>query len=385
MPSGLPSFLTDTPASGPLRVAYVQSLVSDIINRRVFQHFLFTFDDLDNIFNEWADYLGSKSTKREAIWRQRTLHAAFSCPSSKPRINKFASSVIDDILHNIKPFADKSKREQILGAIKKIVKTAAEAWRYARIELSRIRALPAVTPNTEPGGEVLLTMFPCIKRDPLPDDIRPNVRDDVGCVYTDGLVLTRDSPAVLARRAELGERITIPSHTTPTTQDANSDGLSRFENSSERGSQQTVYPPRTNSPLISRSQASRADNDEGSAPSSFTAQAGPSQQDEAGIGWLAEEARRNNHRGSRTGMSRGQEDDDLFEPVVGKQATYDHSATESPVQSPANSGVETPQLSQRTTATMSSSTDEEEDMESTPKAKGVPDWREAGRTVPGAW
>ncbi|KAI4199251.1 MAG: hypothetical protein LQ350_004711 [Teloschistes chrysophthalmus] len=384
MPSGLPSFLTDTPASGPLRVAYVQSLVSEIINRRVFQHFLFTFDDLDNIFNEWADYLGSKSIKREAIWRQRTLHAAFSCPSSKPRINKFASSIIDDIVYIIKPFADKSKQEQILGAIKKIVKTAAETWRYARIELSRIRALPAVAPNTESGEEVLLTMFPCIKRDPLPDDIRPDVRDDVGCVYTDGQVLTRRSPAVLARRAELGERVTIPSHT-QTTQDANPDDLSGFENSIERGSQQTVYPRRTNLPLIPRSQASRADDNEGSAPSTFTAQAGPSQQDEAGIGWLAEEARRNDYRGSRMGMNRRQEDDDLFKPVAGKQVTNDHSATESPVQSPANSGVETPQLSQRTTATTSSSTDEEEDMESTPKAKEVPDWKEAGGSVPGAW
>lgn len=383
MPPDVPSFLTDTPACGPLRVAYVQSLVSDIINRRIFQHFLFTFDDLDNVFNEWADYLGSKSTKREAIWRQRTLHAAFSCPSSKPRINKFASSIIDDIFYIIKPFADRSKREQMLGAIKKIVKTAAETWRYARIELSRIRAIPAVAPNTEQGGEVLLTMFPCIKRDPLPDDIRPDVRNDAGFVYTYGQVLTRESPTILARRAELGERVTIPSHM-PTTQHTSSDDLSRSGESGERRSQQTIYDPRTASPLIPRAQVARADNNEGSAPTGFIAQAGPSRQAEPGTGWLAEEARRNDERGSRGRMSRKQEDDEFFEPAAGKQA-HDHSATDSPVQSPANSGMDTPQLSQRTAATTSSSTDEEEDTESTPKAKEVPRWGEAGGAVPGAW
>ncbi|KAL8693214.1 MAG: hypothetical protein Q9218_001926 [Villophora microphyllina] len=390
IPPNLPPFLTDTPASSLIRVAYVQSLVADVINRRIFQHFLFTFDDLDSVFNEWAEYLYSKSTKREAIWRQRTLHAAFSCPSSKPRINKFATSIIDEILYVIKPFSDGNQKEQMLAAVKKIVKKAAETWRYARIELSRISALPAVTPNMDQEGEVLMTMFPCIKRDPLPDDLRPDVKDDAGCVYTAGQVLTRNSPTVLARRVELGETVTVPLDT-PSDRSASAENTSREGGSSDLGSQERTYLPRTTSPLIPPARSSRTNQRGFVTPPHTSAQEVPSQQQEPSTAWLAEARRRNDERGLRNATERREEGERTHIAAAVQKPARDHSAGQSPIQSPAHSRVGTPQLSRRTTATTSASftkeeeEDEEEDTESTPKPGKVPDWREAGGNIPGAW
>ncbi|KAI4258852.1 MAG: hypothetical protein L6R42_004879, partial [Xanthoria sp. 1 TBL-2021] len=179
LPPNLPPFLVDTPASALVRIAYVQGLISNIINRRIFQPFLFTYAELDNHFNEWGECLRGKSTKREAIWRQRTLHAAFSCASSKPRINTFAASVVDEVVAAIKPFAGRTRREQLKAAVRKVIKRAAETWRLARIELPRIMASPASDMSEgRKEGQALLSIFPRIERVALPKDLRPDDDDN---------------------------------------------------------------------------------------------------------------------------------------------------------------------------------------------------------------
>ncbi|KAL9600859.1 MAG: hypothetical protein Q9219_002901 [cf. Caloplaca sp. 3 TL-2023] len=205
IPADLPPFLVDTPAARQLRLAYVQSLIADVLIRRIFGHFLFTYEHLDDIFNEWAEYLRSKSTKREAIWRQRTLHAAFSCFSSKERINKVAGSIVEEIITAVGPFVNGDKRDEMSMAVKQIVKTAAETWRYARIELSKLSAFPATDLDKEQEGEPLLSVFPRIEREGLPSGIRPDSKDDAGCIYYPGQALCTRSPSVLARQLELEE------------------------------------------------------------------------------------------------------------------------------------------------------------------------------------
>ncbi|KAL8652895.1 MAG: hypothetical protein Q9226_004081 [Calogaya cf. arnoldii] len=251
LPPNLPPFLVDTPASAPVRIAYIQSLISNIINRRIFQPFLFTYAELDSHFNEWGECLGNKSTKREAIWRQRTLHAAFSCASSKPKINTFAASVVDEVISAIKPFAARNERDQLKAAVRKIIKTAAETWRFARIELPRIMAYPSSDTGGELEGEVLLSVFPRIERMALPRDLRlDGDDDDRGCVYTEGQTICSNSPAILARRAELGDDAEMPASVQEGYNDTRVDIASMGSRTNSITSQGDHPNPRTTSPLV---------------------------------------------------------------------------------------------------------------------------------------
>ncbi|KAL8706768.1 MAG: hypothetical protein Q9201_000194 [Fulgogasparrea decipioides] len=377
IPPDLPPFLVDTPASGPVRVAYIQSLVSDIISRRIFQHFLFTFDKFDSTFNEWAEYLRSKSTKREAIWRQRTLHAAFSCPSSKPRINKFAASIIDEIVNAIKPFADRSRREQMVVAVKKIVKTAAETWRYARIELSRISASPAVDASQGKGGDVLLSIFPRITRDPMPSDLRLDAKEDFGCVYSPGQTLSRHSPAVLARRMELGENVTMPA-TIESHGDVRRQTEMQGQASSSSGSRATENPSRTASPLIPPIRYLRKHTGQALKEPDDTSEGAPNQPDAHDIGWLTNARQPDDERMMGDLRARSERADGNLEPSSATKQVRDQTAEESPVQSPAPSRGQSP-------VTTSSSAEEGEDSEGTTKQDRLPDWGGGGGHMPGAF
>ncbi|KAL8736084.1 MAG: hypothetical protein Q9181_002570 [Wetmoreana brouardii] len=384
IPPDLPPFLVDTPASALVRVAYIQSLVSDIITRRIFQHFLFTFDQFDSIFNEWAEYLRSKSTKREAIWRQRTLHAAFSCPSSKPRINKFAASIIDDIVNTIKPFVDRSRREQMIVAVKKIVKTAAETWRYARIELSRISASPAMDASRGQEGDMLLSIFPRITREPLPSDLRLDAKEDLGCVYSPGQTLSRHSPAVLARRMELGENVSKPAKIEP-HQDVRHKTEMPGQTSSSSGSRARENPSRTAYPLIPPIRYLRKDTMQAFKEPDDSFKGAQNQQDEHATRWLTNATQPDDERVMGDVQARSERGDGNLQPSSATEHVRDHSADESPMQSPAPSRGQTPQLSRRSMVTTSSSAEEGEDSEGTMKQERLPDWGGAEGNIPGAF
>lgn len=356
----------DTPASARVRIAYVKSLVSNIITHRIFRHFLFTHDHLDDTFNEWAEYLLRKSTKREAFWRQRTLHAAFSCPSSKAKINKFAGEVIEEIIAAIKPFADKSKRQQMMTAVKQIVKTAAETWRYARIELSRITATPATNMNDDQDGEQLLSIFPRIEREPLPNDFSPDGQGDEGCVYSPGQTLSKKSSAVLARRVELGGIIT-------TSAAEQREGEVRPEYRGPRkmssgiATRARVFEPRCISPLTPPLASTQGSRGKAATVSDEMSDIDSAEQYEHGTGWDA------NQRHSST--------ERYLESQ--KEEESEGGTVPSPLRSPARSRGQPPQLSQQSTTADSSSGDEAS--EGTEKPGTVPDWEGAGGSIPGAY
>ncbi|KAL8733996.1 MAG: hypothetical protein Q9166_001757 [cf. Caloplaca sp. 2 TL-2023] len=379
----MPPFLVDTPASAQIRVAYVQSVISNIITRRIFQPFLFTFDQLDNIFNEWGETLRSKSTKREAVWRQRTLHAAFSCPSSKQRINTFAASVVDEVVAAVKPFADWRKKEQMTAAAKKIIKTAAETWRLARIELSRITASIASDASVGVGGEALLSLFPRIERVPLPKDFRPDSNNDEGCVYTPGRTLFSTSPAMLARRAELGENVTIPKSVQEQEGDARLDSASIRSRSSGIDSQARQGNLRAASPLIPPTRRTQSGRDD--APKLFDEiSEDDSRQHKRGRGWLADAQRGSDGYVSTNSRASERDEIDSNSETTVREHAPDHPAGQSPMQSAAHSREHTPQLSRRTTATTTSSTEDDEVYQEA-KAGSLPDWGDAGGNVPGAF
>ncbi|KAL8980903.1 MAG: hypothetical protein Q9205_004150 [Flavoplaca limonia] len=393
LPPNLPPFLDDTPASVAVRVSYVQSLISNIVDRRIFQPFLFTYAELDTQFNEWGECLRGKSTKREAIWRQRTLHAAFSCPSSKPRINTFAAGVVDEVIAAITPFVARNIREGLKAAVRKVIKTAAETWRLARIELPRIMASSASDESEgKYEGEALLSTFPRIERVALPRDFRPDAEeDDEGCVYTNGQTLFSHSPAILARRAELGENVTVPGNMVDITHgNTRADDESSQSRTHSLASQVDHSHPRkaslSASPTRTRSKRRETYNHfDGTSNDNFNQRASRSNR------WNLDTENGSSSRHPSMTTSRTEQRN---ENVGGRKAATaksdqasEHRTGSSPQQSPADSRAPTPQMDRRAMAADGNSETEDEERYQAGRVGEVPNWGDAGGNVnvPGAF
>ena len=223
IPEPLLSFLSRPGSSAKLRAAYVEHTISSVITRRIFKPFLFTLNlrqqSADQLFQSWSDHMRSKSTRKEALWRQRTLHAAYTVSSAKQSINKVAGAIVDEILDAIRCFAHPQRLEQVTLAVRKIVKTAAETWRYARLEIPMITAsmleeerplfMRSRTnadrahvgfPAPGPAGQVVLPLFPIIEREAIHEDMREDGKmNDQGYTYFPGRMLYVDDSEVVNR------------------------------------------------------------------------------------------------------------------------------------------------------------------------------------------
>ncbi|KAL8993159.1 MAG: hypothetical protein Q9169_006556 [Polycauliona sp. 2 TL-2023] len=399
LPTDLPPFLVDTPASTPLRIAYVQSLISTIINTRIFQPFLFTYPELDNHFNEWGEYLRAKSTKREAVWRQRTLHAAFSCPSSKKRINGFAAGVVDEVVAAIKPFTNRDMREGLRGKVRGMVKVAAETWRVARIELTRFRASSCFVGDVEGGknggdGGAVIEVFPRIERVALPRDFRlDGEEEDVGCVFTSGEVLSRDSTIVLARRREMGEDVEVPE----SVHDGYDDDARSIGSGIQSIASRASHKDPGTAESLRTSTGTRSGRGETFDGFDGTSEDGKKQSHERGKGWNLETE--HDIDGGDARYSRQHPDDHRHDEVTATDPTASsprQSPSHSPFHSPTRSAIRSPPPSRKrtTTADSTSSTGDDEDEAVYQEAEtrrrgrgGVPDWGDAGGNVnvPGAF
>ncbi|KAL5456717.1 hypothetical protein PMIN07_006526 [Paraphaeosphaeria minitans] len=222
-----------------LRAAYVAHTVSKLVTYRVFGPFLFSlgrrYDKADSLFLSMSNHIRDKSTRKEAIWRQQTLLAAFTSSGAKQRINTAAGTVVEEIVNAIKHFADPKEEEGIKISVKRIVKLAAETWRFARLEREMISAtMPAITdgdhdftgpkfwPSHRPEGspiaslvgtempldeqpKMVLRLFPVIYREPKHENFRDESDEnlDEGCIYHHGLALYDDAELVVQRKQEL--------------------------------------------------------------------------------------------------------------------------------------------------------------------------------------
>jgi hypothetical protein len=234
-----------------VRTAYIAHTVSKLITYRVFGPFLFSlgrrYDKADSLFLSMSNHIRDKSTRKEAIWRQQTLLAAFTSSGAKQRINTAAGTVVEEIVGAIKHFADPKEEEGIKVAVKRIVKIAAETWRFARLEREMINAtMPALQdeqhqftgPEYWPSYEaykaegtligslagasspanaqpqLLLRLFPVIYREAKHENFQGDAeRPDEGCIYHHGLALYDDAEPVVQRMEEL-RSAGLPSHTT---------------------------------------------------------------------------------------------------------------------------------------------------------------------------
>jgi serine/arginine repetitive matrix protein 2 len=230
-----------------VRSAYIAHTVAKLITYRVFGPFLFSlgrrYDKADSLFSSMSHHIREKSTRKEAIWRQQTLLAAFTSSGAKQRINTAAGTVVEEIVNAIKHFADPREEEGIKVAVKRIVKLSAETWRFARLEREMITAVmpalhdedhqftgsqywPAYKPDDATGSPMdtsptdsqptlLLRIFPVVFREPKHENFQINGEPrDEGCVLHHGLALY--SEPVITRLEEL-KSAGLPSHTTVLT------------------------------------------------------------------------------------------------------------------------------------------------------------------------
>ena len=221
IPEQVLSFLSKPDSSVRLRAAFIEHTISSVITRRIFKPFLFTLNlrqqSADQLFQSWSDQMRSKSTRKEALWRQRTLHAAYTVSSAKQSINRVAGAIVDEIVAAIRCFAHPGRLEQVTLAVRKIVKTAAETWRYARLERPMITAsmlqedrpsfMKSRTDHDGPhagssargqAGQVLLPLFPIIEREAIHEDMREDGKmNDQGYTYFPGRMLYVDDLEVV--------------------------------------------------------------------------------------------------------------------------------------------------------------------------------------------
>lgn len=239
-----------------MRAAYIAHTIAKLITYRVFGPFLFSlgsrYDKADSLFSSMSNHIRAKSTRKEAIWRQQTLLAAFTSSGAKQRINTAAGTVVEEIVNAIKHFADPKEEEGIKISVKRIVKLAAETWRFARLEREMITAvMPALedqehlftgpdywpifnpegnkpegtligslvgaAPQPDEHPHLLLRLFPVIYRESKHENFhRDGEERDRGCVFHHGLALYDDADAVVTRMEEL-RSAGLPSYTTVST------------------------------------------------------------------------------------------------------------------------------------------------------------------------
>ena len=152
----------------------------------------------------------NKSTMKESCWRQQTLFAIYSSVGAKEKINRVANQIINEIYLAIRPFTISKWNNHILEALRKIIKTTIEVWRYASMEPARISAsmsksIVAGDVLGAAGDKVALVMFPRIFREQSLEDLRNHTnKDDEGYVYTESRYLAWDDP--ICHGGETGKR-----------------------------------------------------------------------------------------------------------------------------------------------------------------------------------
>jgi hypothetical protein len=227
--------MDSTPVATELRACYVQHVISSILLVRIFEPFLFTlgrrYGGVDTFLQSLSTNIRQKSERRAAVWKQTTLRAAYTVSKAKEAINIVAAVIVGEIMDEIKDFAHHSYWPAIIVGVQRIVKSAAEVWRFARVEREVISSyMPDVgafdAPECdwpEPGfdgsfeavamqgrdisntRQVILCLLPHVVREPVHESFleQTDKLANNPCVYLQGRALYADSALVLARKREL--------------------------------------------------------------------------------------------------------------------------------------------------------------------------------------
>lgn len=210
----LPLIFSGIGSSPPLRRAFVEHRVSDMINKRIFQPFLFLWGEplqaADKLLIESSRSLKHKSTRLEMQWRQRFLHAAYN---AKAETNDVAIGLTKEIVEVLGFLVDRRRIRPFTAAVRNIVKTAVETWRYARLEPSLVHAsmdMDKIAANSRNGigpsdanSKALLPLFPLIKREAAYDFVNKEYQSiDNGLVYCHGRVFNAEEMSTPCTQVE---------------------------------------------------------------------------------------------------------------------------------------------------------------------------------------
>jgi len=232
IPEDLPDFSASSRSSIRLRASYIHHLICRTLNLRIFQPFLFTLDRhqgaTDPLFEEWSNRLQKLSPKREAIWRQHTLQAAYTARTAKQAINQIAGQLVAEMSGEIKYFVPSLQAEAVRSALKGIVKLAIETWRHARLEKGMVIAsmscdlhpsiidagvtswaIPASRNQSDMMATHIITTFPFVGKIEMQHNRKLDTNGET-CIYSKGSALYQDSPSVVERLAEIHQGSTNP-------------------------------------------------------------------------------------------------------------------------------------------------------------------------------
>ncbi|MCJ1479271.1 hypothetical protein MMC13_007956 [Lambiella insularis] len=225
IPSILPNFYSGTKKSLRLRASYVQHIISRAIHQKIFRPFFFTLvcnqRTTNQFLGDMSDLLKHKSIRRKSSRRQQTLHAAYKVRTARQAVNEVAEDVVKDIMGEMRYFVPDGGDEMVQDSLRRIVKTATETWRYARLEKEPVTACmsPDIHPvirRTEqtPKGALIsreqsaqaskhvLDTFPLIRKAPKEQSM-DLLMTSGSCIYSSRFALCADSPIILGRLAEI--------------------------------------------------------------------------------------------------------------------------------------------------------------------------------------
>lgn len=209
-----------------LRSLVVQNHVWSIIQRRIFEPFLFTAayvededdDGLERGLALVSQTIRGKSLRREAIWRTITMRAMYASPGGSKAARIVATRLSREIMDTIGPRHVDELRPALLQAVRFVAKAAVQLWRLARLEWDLIQS--SMQSNTETWREiygppeVLLWVRPHIVREAVPrgtiesqlqaGSLQHTTKMSTSCIYLQGTaLLQRGSPLVQARLGEV--------------------------------------------------------------------------------------------------------------------------------------------------------------------------------------
>jgi hypothetical protein len=177
----------------------------------------------------------AKSVRREAAWRQITLRTAYTGAQAKKAIRLVGYKIVEEILNEIKWFTDEDKWSSLAVRVQRVVKAAAELWRYAKLERELVTAsMPnaaglgrdewdGMSQTSSQAGEEFEHTFVLGVRTHVARDavhrayLAPQESSDSRPItFLRGMALYNDSEVILARRREIMEVQARSRHNTKT-------------------------------------------------------------------------------------------------------------------------------------------------------------------------
>lgn len=211
--AGIPGISDSADPSRDLQSLVVQNRIWTVLQRRIFEPFLFVSDygaleqlGLGQSLTIVSWMMRRKSLRRETIWRSLTMQTIYASAYGRKAAAATALSVTKEIMRDIQTVMADDSHSALLCGVRLIAKAAIQIWRRVRLELDSVYSSMTMAPSTRgetSPSDVVLWVRPHITREGLIGDMLSNMNDSSGkslasCVYLQGTALRRNPPLVLA-------------------------------------------------------------------------------------------------------------------------------------------------------------------------------------------